>query len=306
MATADLDAWLLTDRGILDLDGTPVPGVPFGERPVVAGVTRGDVGVIVNEHEVWTRSGDAWNRAVISQDLLYCIERAKDGRFLVGTERARLAWVGDKRLAYVEGFDEVPERKRWDTPYGGPPEVRSLAVSPDGTIYADIHVGWIVRSRDGGTTWKSLRRGLDRDVHMVAAHPTNPATVFAATAEGFHISKDHGDSFKRRPVNMPYYYGRAVAAFPGSRTYLASTAKGNGGAGARLYRSKDEGEFWRQVEGLPQLDRNINTWQVAAFEGGRALVVAKDTDLYASEDEGVTWTLLHEDLPTVNAILPLQ
>ena len=30
----------------------------------------------------------------------------------------------------------------------GAPDVRSLAVATDGTIYANIHVGWLARFRD--------------------------------------------------------------------------------------------------------------------------------------------------------------
>jgi len=305
MVGEGLDAWLLTDRGILDLDGNPVPGIPLGERSATAGVAGSEIGVIVDEQEVWVRSGTRWKKAVSSGGDLYSIERAGDGRFLVGTERARVAWVDDGRLAYIEAFDAVPERRLWDTPYGAPPELRSLAVSTDGTIYANVHVGWIVRSRDGGKSWTTVRRGLDRDVHMVAAHPADPATVFAATADGFHISHDHGDSFQRRRGGMPYVYQRAVACFPGRDVYLASTARHDGGTGALLFRSEDEGAHWTQVKGLPPVDRNINTWQVGTFADGRALVVVRDTDLYVSEDWGVSWAKARESLPTVNAILPV-
>src|SRR3970040_677015 len=78
----------------------------------------------------------------------------------------------------------------------------------------------------------------------------------------------------------------------------------NGGSGALLFRSMDEGEHWVQVKGLPRVDRNINTWQVATFPDGRALAVVRDTDLYASEDWGVSWELAppepaprHDTLP---------
>ena len=56
--------------------------------------------------------------------------------------------------------------------------------SADGTIYANIHVGWIVRSRDGGETWENLQEGLEMDVHQVSTHPSDPEIVFAATRKG--------------------------------------------------------------------------------------------------------------------------
>jgi hypothetical protein len=141
---------------------------------------------------------------------------------------------------------------------------------------------------------------------MVATHPTDPGTVFAATADGFHISHDYGDSFQRRLGGMPYHYQRAVTCFPGRDVYLASTARHDGGVGALLFRSEDEGEHWTRVEGLPMVDHNINTWQVATFADGSAAAVVRDTDLYVSDDWGVSWTKSREGLPTVNAILPLS
>src|SRR3989304_5617950 len=99
MGTRGAEAWLLTDRGILAPDGKPVTAAPFGERSAVAGVSREDIGVIVDGHEVWILSGGSWTKAASSDDALYSIERAKDGRFLVGTERARVARVAGGSLA---------------------------------------------------------------------------------------------------------------------------------------------------------------------------------------------------------------
>ncbi|MFQ5553410.1 MAG: WD40/YVTN/BNR-like repeat-containing protein, partial [Thermoplasmata archaeon] len=185
-----------------------------------------------------------------------------------------------------------------------PPAVRSLAVSAEGTLYADIHVGWIVRSRDGGDAWESLRNGLNKDVHMVGVHPTQPPIVFAATAAGFHFSADHGDSFDRRVQGMPHHYQRSCAVFPDQDTYLVSTALHDGGEAAQLYRSEDEGENWIRVVGLPDvLNRNIDTHQIAVLDGGRAFVVVNDQDLYGSEDGGATWVRVAENLPRIWSLL---
>ncbi len=299
------EIWLLTEKGLLSSGGTPIKDAPFGAQSVTAGAAADDgVGLIVDEHEVWVRSRTGWRKEAGSKDELYCIARSSDGRYLVGTERARLAWVTDGALEFIPAFDRVPERLLWDTPYGAPPELRSLAVATDGAIYANVHVGWIVRSTDGGKTWRSLRNGLDRDVHQVAVHPSDPKTVFAATAEGFHISHDRGDTFVRRAEGMPYVYQRATTCLPGRGVYLASTARHDRGAGARLYRSEDEGRTWARVRGLPEtVDRNINTYQLVALAGGHGFVVVADTALYETEDWAETWRLVARNLPPVNAVL---
>lgn len=301
------EVWLLTDEGPKLPNGEAVRNLPFAGKPVTAGIAEaGLVALLVGEHEAWIRTESAWKQAVRSDVDLYCLARCADGRILVGTNNARLAWLEDGTLRFLESFENVPERPLWDTPYGAPPELRSLAVATDGTIYANVHVGWIVRSTDGGKSWRSLRNGLDRDVHHVASHPRDVETVFAATAEGFHISHDRGDTFDRRPGGMPYLYQRTTACFPDRDVYLTSTAKHDGGAGARLYRSEDEGRTWVRVRGLPEtLDRNINTHQVATLPGGHAFLVVRDTRLYESQDYGATWAAVAEDLPNVNAVLAI-
>ncbi|MGI0148469.1 MAG: WD40/YVTN/BNR-like repeat-containing protein, partial [Thermoplasmata archaeon] len=268
------EIWILTEDGLWSWNGEPLPGRPFASRSVTCGAAGSDtVALIVDEREVWTKSRGTWRKEADSEVELYSLARTREGRLLVGTADARLSWLEEGTLRPIASFDAVPERRLWDTPYGAPPELRSLALGVDGTIYANVHVGWIVRSMDAGATWRSLRKGLDRDVHQVAAHPRDPMTVFAATAEGFHISHDQGDSFDRRPSGMPYLYQRATVCFPDRDVYFVSTARHNGGAGARLYRSEDEGKTWVRVRGLPEtLDRNINTHQVAAMPGGHAVV----------------------------------
>lgn len=300
----DDGVWLLTEHGIRSVDGDPLADMPFDDADVIAGDAReGRVSVLVDGHEVWTYWRGRWNKEATSNVTLYSVLRTGHG-LLVGTEAARIAFAESGALRFLPSFDAVPERKVWDTPYGAPPELRSLALGVDGTVYANVHVGWIVRSQDGGVSWTTVRNGLDRDVHMVAAHPAKPGIVFAATANGFHISHDNGDSWTPRPGKMPYLYQRAVACFADRDVYLASTAKHDRGAGAKLFRSEDEGRRWVEVSGLPSADRNINTHQVKAIEGGRGLAVLSDTSLYESTDWGTSWRKVRSNLPTVNAILP--
>ncbi len=300
--------WLLSEEGILGFNGEPVYDVPFQPASVIAGDTSQDrLSVIVNDHEVWTYVSDAWNQQVSTEVILNCVCWTPHNRLLVGTECARLAWVADGELDFIDGFDTVPERHLWKTPWGGPPDVRSLAVSTDGTIYANIHVGWIVRSRDGGKTWENLQEGLEMDVHQVSTHPSDPATVFAATARGFYLSRDYGDTFMHQRGDMPYYYQRACACFPESDVYLVSTSRGpHSRVDAQLYRSDDAGENWALVSGLPeQIGENIDTFQIITVSGAKALVVVDDTALYQTDDLGRNWQKI-DDYPRLFGGLVVQ
>lgn len=299
------NVWLLTAEGVLDQQGNPV-GAPFGVASVAAGDARGGkIALVVDRHEVWVHQDDTWSKVASSEMTLNCVTWDADNQLVVGTEKARLARVTDGKLRFIESFDAVPERSLWKTPWGGPPDTRSLALASDGTLYANIHVGWIVRSKDGGSTWVNTREGLEMDVHQVAAHPTEPGIVFAATARGFHISQDHGETFQRQSDGMPYHYQRACARFPNEDVYLVTTSRGpHGQADARLYRSDDAGERWQLVQGLPaDISANIDTFQVTALADGKALAVVENTQLYRSEDWGLHWTKIREDSPRVFGIL---
>lgn len=186
----DQAVWLLTEEGILDATGEPLPGVPFQGTSADGGDWRDrKVAVVVDGHEVWTFAVGRWRKRVATEDILPSVVWTPDGRLLAGTEPALVAFVEDDGLHYLGGFDAIPERDRWTTPWGEPAAVRSLAVGVDNTFYANVHVGWISRSRDGGKGWVCLRNGLEMDVHQVAAHPTDPTVVFAATADGFHDTR---------------------------------------------------------------------------------------------------------------------
>jgi hypothetical protein len=297
---------LLSEEGILNSENEPYPNVPFQGEPVYTGdVYRDNIAVIVGKHEVWTLASGKWEQIVVTETRLNCICWSSDKQLLVGTESARLAWVSDGDLKFIGSFDEVPERSLWKTPWGGPPDVRSLAVSSDGTIYANVHVGWIVRSRDGGKTWKNLCEGLEMDVHQVSTHPSNPTIVFAATAEGFYLSKDYGETFSHQIDGMPYRYQRACTCFPDKNVYLLSTSRGpHGYSEARIYRSENGGKHWKPVNGLPKgITNNINTFQIIIVRDGNALVIVEDRSVYETNDYGMNWEKVSDDYPKLYGAL---
>jgi hypothetical protein len=216
------------------------------------------------------------------------------GALLMGTEGAGLFRMEGGGVERVAAFDQLEVRDKWHTPWGGPPAVRSLAVTPDGWVYADIHVGSIMVSDDGGLSWRPVTPQLHEDVHQVCTSPAAPSRVYANTAVGVFVSDDRGESWHNRAVELGDRYGRAIAASPGEPDLLlASVSDGPHGDNVhgQLFRSEDAGRSWRQV-GTPLPDstrENINTYRLAFGTDGRSWAAIDDV-LYVGQQRATQWS----------------
>lgn len=212
---------------------------------------------------------------------------------LVGTREARLYRIVQDNLTRVAAFDALNCRDKWHTPWGGPPSVRSLAATPDGWVYADIHVGSIMRSGDSGQTWQPVTPDLNEDVHQVATCPAAPDRIYANTARGVYVSEDRGNSWQHRAEDLGCRYGRAVAVAPEDPDLLLATVS-DGPHGddvhGQLWRSEDCGRSWQQVkDGYPSsTPQNINTHHVTFDADGAAWALADDT-LHVGRDRATRW-----------------
>ncbi len=212
---------------------------------------------------------------------------------LVGTLDARLYRVSGGLVGKVEPFDALDCRGRWHTPWGGLPSVRSLAATPDGWVYADIHVGSIMRSPDRGHTWQPVTPELHEDVHQVATCPAEPDRVYANTADGVYVSDDRGGSWSHRADDLDCRYGRAVAVAPHDPDLiLATVSDGPHGENVhgQLYRSDDAGRSWEHIgDGFPaSTAENIDTYRVAFTDDGLAWALADNT-LHVGREGATRW-----------------
>lgn len=122
---------------------------------------------ILDGHNVWRAGSDmSWEEVASSDELrLNCILPTEDGP-LVGTAESHVYRVAKNELRRVESFEATPGRDTWHTPWGGPPDVRSMVSSPSGDVFANVHVGGIPRSQDSGSSWSPTIE-VNADVHQV-------------------------------------------------------------------------------------------------------------------------------------------
>jgi hypothetical protein len=277
------------------------------ERPALEGpidalaVDRWGVWALVDGRGVWRRVRGRWVEVTaVEGPRARCLLATEEGLF-VGTAEAGLLHLEDGVLQRVKGFDDAPGRDTWYTPWGGPPDTRSMGQGADGILYANVHVGGILRSTDG-ERWEPTI-DVDADVHRVLAHPEAPEVVLAACAPGLGISRDRGDTWSIHHDGLHGRYCRAAAV--AGEDVLVSASTGPYTDRAALYRRPLDGEgpFEKVTEGLPEwFPSNIDSLCLAA-EGSAAAFGTAEGEVYRSGDGGRTWERTATGLAEVRAVL---
>jgi hypothetical protein len=220
---------------------------------------------------------------------------------IVGWGGALVRVFRTKRFEPIEGFDKVAGREDWHAVGSNTPYVRSLSVSADGVLLANVHVGGIPRSTDGGVTWEPTI-DVDADVHQVRAHPDRSELVLAAAAVGLCRSDDGGATWTVDTDGLHATYCRAVA--PAGDVMFVSASTGPFSEQGALYRRAIDGSgpFERCTDGLPEWQpHNIDTGCVDT-DGELVVFGGADGIVYGSEDAGRTWRVLADGLPPVTAV----
>jgi hypothetical protein len=230
---------------------------------------------------------------------LNCLRPAQSAVF-IGTDHAHLLGMRGASAEPLSGFEEAPGRADWYTPWGGPPDVRSIAAGGD-SLYVNVHVGGILRSDDGGATW-SPTIDIHSDVHEVIVAGDDAETVLAATAWGLAISRNGGESWDFDDDGLHATYARAVA-LSGDRILMTSSLGPRGGDAGIFRRSLGTAGFEKIHTGLPEwFPQNVDTGCVAARNGIVSLGTG-DGRVFLSEDHGDSWEQIGEGLPPVNKVL---
>jgi photosystem II stability/assembly factor-like uncharacterized protein len=157
---------------------------------------------------------------------------------------------------------------------GFPCRVMRLAADarrPD-DIFATVEVNGVMRSHDGGASWRDCSKGLiafaeneryksrigsDTDAegmldgHAVAVSGADPGAVWLANRMGLFRSGDGGDSWQDVEVGRfsKYTYARDIRPAPGDpKTLYAALSVHSTGETGSLARSRDLGKSWERID----------------------------------------------------------
>ncbi len=274
---------------------------------------RGGALAIVGRHSLRRRapSGE-WTTVAKSEfDLSGCM--AVRDAIYVGTDDARMLRLSDCGgvLNSIDAFDSVPGRDAWfagsaivnGQRVGPPLGIRSVAANSNGSIlFANVHVGGIPRSMDGGRSWQPTL-DINSDVHEVRAHQANPDIVVAAAAVGLCISRDAGATWTISRDGLHASYCSAVAL--SGDDILVSASTDHFAAQGKIYRRpvKLDGSLLAVEGGMPAWTEGIVDTGCIAANGSSIAVADRAGNLYGSDDFGLAWSCRSTRLPTPSGVL---
>jgi hypothetical protein len=294
-----------TAEGLHELGDGAVLGRVHHAGRVVTTVAHGrkEFWTVLDGSEVWhTADLDRWTHLADMANLRATCIAAMDEDVLVGSSQARLFRVVGEGLEPVSAFDRAEGRSTWYTPWGGPPDTRSIS-EWDEAVYVNVHVGGILRTEDRGETWTPTI-DIDADVHQVT---TAEGLVLAASARGLAMSTDRGSAWAFRSDGLEAPYSRAVTVC--GDAVLVSASRGPRGGHAAVYRGAlAGGGLERCRTGLPDwFDDNIDSYCLDAYPD-RPFVAFGTSDgrVFASEDAGSSWAEFASGLPPVRRVLALD
>lgn len=292
--------WVGTDAGFFAVERGAAEPMLDGEIRHVARDSD-DLVVVVDGRVVRGGTDAGFDEVAGPGDLtVHCI-LPFHGRLLAGTSDAHLCEVVDGRVEPLPAFDAINDRDEWYTPWGDPPDVRSLAPAPGGGVLVNVHVGGIWRSPDL-ETWEQVVE-TDADVHQVVSGDDGSSVVVAA-AVGFGESADAGHAFEWSTDGLHASYCRATAlAGSDGEVVLITASTGPSTDHAGVYRRTRTGRpFERCDVGLPTVFRhNVDTHCLAA-DADRAAFGTAEGDVYVSRDAGATWDLAAAGLPRIRCV----
>ncbi len=289
---------------------------------------------------VWrsTDFGDTWTHS--SEGLTYgegkepvvnvWSLRAAGDTIYAGVEPAGLfrSRDGGETWEHVRGLNDHPAAANW-VPGGGGLCLHTISVDPADSkkVFVAISAGGFYASEDGGESWEPRNGGLPllpneepivgeppQCVHHFELAAGNSSTIYQQHHMGMFASHDTGRTWENVGAELPSTFGFAAAAHPrDTGTWYLAPLNGDSigrfmpEGRAAIWKTTDGGQSWRDCRaGLPQDSAFFGVLRqgmaVDALEPAGVYFGTNGGNVFASSDEGESWTTIAEYLPTISSV----
>ena len=178
-------------------------------------------------------------------------------------------------------FVHLPD-KGW-TPYGPKiQQVASASVDPSDPSRVYLACGnGIVRSIDGGKSWRMVTDWRVSDVTAIVIDPTNGQNIYAASGWGLVRSQDGGETWEGIDQGIDERFSKTIALDPKNpRRLLAGTAGG-------LFESTNRGNKWHRIKAVPAA--HVLRLRHGNAKSGVWLAVTEGHSAWLSTNAGKSW-----------------
>jgi photosystem II stability/assembly factor-like uncharacterized protein len=166
-------------------------------------------------------------------------------------------------------------------------------------VFVAIEAGALVRTFDGGLTWRDRVRGGPYDTHTAVTHPLAPGRIYSAAGDGYFESTDAGDSWRSPEDGLKHRYLVGVAVDPADPDNVIVSATDRPGsaywprwAKAYVYRRTGLKRWEQAMSGLPEA-KGTTASRFATHAGEPGVIyAANNRGLFRSDDAGRSWKAL--------------
>lgn len=261
-----------------------------------------------------------WSLAIGADGTLYA---GVDPAGLFRSEDGGRCWV------HVSGLRDHASRPHWN-PGGAGLVLHHIVPHPSNParMWVGISAAGVFGTEDGGASWAPRNRGTRADfmpedqrypefgqcVHSLVLAPGTEARLYQQNHCGMYRSDDGGRRWESIEAGLPSSFGFPAATHPRDpgTLYLLPLNGDTAGrfvpdARAAVWRTRDGGTSWTALRnGLPQQNVYFGVLRQALatdrHDPAGVYFGTSSGELYASADEGESWSCIARHLPAILSV----
>ncbi|HWC75530.1 MAG TPA: hypothetical protein VG454_16505 [Gemmatimonadales bacterium] len=253
----------------------------------------------------WEPVGPGIDHPTVTAVAVGQAERAGEfGILYAGTEPSAVfrSDTGGDNWVDLAGLRALPSADTWSfPPRPDTHHVRWIEAdaSTADRVFVAIEAGALVRTFNGGRTWRDRVRGGPYDTHTAATHALAPGRIYSAAGDGYFESTDAGESWRSPDDGLEHRYLVGIAVDPADPdSVIVSATSGPGRAYASrqaeayVYRKTGLQRWKRAMSGFPEA-KGTTASRFATHSGEPGVIYgANNHGVFRSDDAGRSWKAL--------------